>query len=143
MVDVIGYIHSFPVEKDGVVEYDRRLFLRGTERYLAGSRYKHMVKEIPLSYDNLVNAFYDAIDKEVASTGGTATTEENPYTIRNFDDLMIEAKEIWIKISNSDKTNEALNILETVFGKPTKFSEINPEEKDLLEKALILIKDLM
>ena len=41
-----------------------KLFMRGTQRYMAGSRFKYTPDYIDFSYDNLVNAIAEAIDKQ-------------------------------------------------------------------------------
>lgn len=77
--DIIGM--SCPVKTpDGDVE--TRLFLRGTPRYVAGSRFKYIVDSIPFTYDNLMKAINDAIDKEASETGNkyVTATRANLYT---------------------------------------------------------------
>ena len=69
--DIIGMCRPVK-EADGSVE--TRLFLRETPRYVAGSRFKYIVDSIPFTYDNLVNAIADAIDKEAAETGNKYVT---------------------------------------------------------------------
>ena len=67
----------------------------------------------------------------------------NPYAEITFDELMEEAKSIWIKVNQINKQDEAMHILEEEFGKPTRFSEILPEQKDKLNRALAEIKTLI
>lgn len=77
--DIIGMCRPVK-EEDGSVQ--TRLFLRETPRYVAGSRFKYIVDSIPFTYDNLVNAIADAIDKEAAETGNkyVTATRANLYT---------------------------------------------------------------
>ena len=56
---------------------------------------------------------------------------------------MEEARAIWIKVNQIEKQNEAMHILEEEFGKPTRFSEILPDQKDKLNRALTEIKTLI
>ena len=143
MVAIIAYIREIPVEIGDKIENKRYMFLRGDQRFLAKSRFKYIQPRIELSYQSLVNAIFDAIDEEVKHTGGTASNEENPYSKRSFDDIMDEAKQIWGKVVTEDKVQDALKILEDEFGKPTRFSEILPEQIDLLNNSLIKIKELI
>lgn len=143
MVDIIGYIREIPVQTGEQIERKRFLFFRSDERFLTKSRFKYITSRISLDYEEFVNAIYDAIDKEIEMSGGTATNEKNPYLQRSFDDMMDEAKQIWGKIVTGDKVQVALEILENEFGKPTKFSEILPEQIDLLNNSLIKIKELI
>ena len=143
MVDIIAYIREIPVEIGDKVENKRYMFLRGDQRFLAKSRFKYIKPRIELSYQGLVDAIFEAIDEEVAHTGGTASNEENPYTKQNFEEIMEDAKQLWGQVVQNDKTEQALAILEEEFGKPTRFSEILPEQTKELNTALIKIRDLI
>ena len=143
MVDIIAYLRQIPVQNGEEVEQKRYLFLRGDERFHAGSRFKYIEPRIELSYENLVKAIYDAIDKEIENKGGTTTLEENPYLVQDFESLMNEARMIWGKIVNNGETEAALKILEEEFGQAIRFSEILPEQIEQLNNSLIRIKDLI
>ena len=143
MVDIIAYIREIPVEIGDKVENKRYMFLRGDQRFLAKSRFKYIKPRIELSYQGLVDAIFEAIDEEVAHTGGTASNEENPYTKQNFEEIMEDAKQLWGQVVQNDKTEQALAILKEEFGKPTRFSEILPEQTKELNAALIKIRDLI
>lgn len=143
MVDIIAYIREIPVEIGDKVENKRYMFLRGDQRFLAKSRFKYIKPRIELSYQGLVDAIFEAIDEEVAHTGGTASNEENPYTKQNFEEIMEDAKQLWGQVVQNNKTEQALAILEEEFGKPTRFSEILPEQTKELNAALIKIRDLV
>lgn len=69
--DIIGMCRPVK-EADGSVQ--TRLFLRETPRYVAGSRFKYIVDSIPFTYDNLVKAIADAIEKEAQETGNKYIT---------------------------------------------------------------------
>ena len=97
MVDIIAYIREIPVEIGDKIENKRYMFLRGDQRFLAKSRFKYIKPRIELSYQGLVDAIFEAIDEEVAHTGGTASNEENPYTKQNFEEIMEDAKQLWGK----------------------------------------------
>ena len=59
IVDIIGYIGNEWVNG----EQHRWLYTRETPTLFAGSRFKHLAPKIPFSYQNLVNAIGEAIDK--------------------------------------------------------------------------------
>ena len=142
MVDIIANIREITVGEGEKSERKRFMFLRDEigDRFLAKSRFRYIQPRIELSYDNLVNAIYEAIDKECAQSSTVATEEENPYTTLNFEELMQEAKILWSKIVERNLVKEASNILEKIFNKPTKFSEILPEDIDKLNQALLEIR---
>lgn len=146
MVDIIGYIREISIVNGEDVERKRFMFLRDEvgDRFLAKSRYQYITPRIPLSYEALVNAIYDAIDAEVDHSGGSASEAENPYTqTANFDELMDEAKMIWGQAVQKDLQAKAAEILEKEFGKPMKFSEILPEQVDKLAKVLFEIRAIL
>lgn len=146
MVDIIGYIREVAVpENDGKVSRKRFMFMRDTvgERFLAKSRYKYIVPKVELGYDQLVNAIYDAIDKEVQNSGGQASESKNPYVERSFEDLMNEAKDLWIVVNQKGLVDKVNTILEEEFGKPTKFSEISPEQANSLSKVIFEIRSII
>ena len=143
MVDIITYLRQIDIVEGEETVKRRYLFFREDNRFYAGSRFKYIVPKVELSYDNLVKAIYDAIDKEIAMKGGTATEEQNPYLRRDFEDLMTEAKQVWNKVIIKEKTKEAAKVLEEEFGKPTKFSEITADQVDKLEKVLFKVKELV
>jgi len=68
LVDFIGLAKTVHDKSTG--EYVSRLCLRETPRFIAGSRYKYIPREIDLSYDSLVSAIHAAIDKEAAERNG-------------------------------------------------------------------------
>lgn len=140
MVDIIGYIREIK-EENG--ERNRYIFFRGDDRFFAKSRFKYIEPKVKFSYENIVDAISKAIDAEIAHSGGEATQEANPYTVLDFDSLMEEAKNIWGRCVEKEKNVEALAILEKIFGKPTKFSEILPEQVEKLNIALMEIKEIL
>lgn len=143
MVDIITYLKQ---EEETVGEntvQKRYLYFRGDNRFHAGARFHYIVPKVELSYENLVSAIFDAIDKEIADKGGQATEKSNPYLERNFDDLMEEARGLWAKAVANDKHKDVSKMLEEEFGKPTKFSEITPDQIDLLSSVLFKIKEII
>ena len=145
MVDIIAYIREISLEEGDKTIRKRFMFFRDEvgDRFLVKSRYQYMKPYVELSYNALVNAIYDAIDLECSHSGGEATDEHNPYTQLNFDELMEEAKMLWGTVVQNNKTAEASEILKNVFGKPTKFSEILPEDVEKLSQVLIDVRAIL
>ena len=91
MADIIGY-SRIVTDKDG--NNLTKLFMRGTPRYEAGSRFKYTPDYIDFSYDNLVTAISNAIDRQAQEDGKEFFTDKknNLYkdttTDLNFDELM-------------------------------------------------------
>lgn len=143
MVDTIGYIRDFSIEgADGVPTHKRMLFFRGDDRFLAKSRFKYIVPQIELSYDAYLKAIYDAIDKQAEVHGHEASRDDITQE-QTFEELMEDAKLIWTKVVNAQLTQAAAEILEKEFGKPIKFSEILPEQKEQLKNVIQEMRDLV
>ena len=82
MADIIGYSRIVDTEDNGS---KTMLFIRGTNRYMAGSRFKYTPDYIEFSYENLTNAIADAIDAQAKETG-----EQYPF---EFGDNFMSIKE--------------------------------------------------
>lgn len=145
MVDLIGYIREVEDPEAEDHHLERYIFFRGNKNFFAKSRFKYIVPYVKFSYENIVNAIFDAIDKEIADSGGAEapTDELNPYIVLSFDDLMEEARSMWPTVIQNEKTEKALEILEDIFKKPTKFSEILPEQIEELKVAISRIKEIL
>ena len=69
--DIIGYSRQIQTEEG----LQTKLFMRGTPRFVAGSRFRFTPEVIDFNYDSLVNAIADAIDKEAATSGSALITD--------------------------------------------------------------------
>lgn len=91
LCDIIGYSRTVQMEDRTTAT---KLFMRGTPRYEAGSRFKYTPDYIDFNYQSLVNAIGDAIDKQAAEDGTEYFTNErkNLYTDTvaelDFDELI-------------------------------------------------------
>ena len=73
MSDIIGYARPFQ-EEDGTTK--TLLFMRGTPRFIAGSRFAYTPDYIEFTYENLVEAIHDAVDKLAEQYGSNVITDE-------------------------------------------------------------------
>ena len=148
MSDIIGYAH--PVEQeDGICTY---LEMRGTNRYVAGSRFKYTPQRIAFTYDNLVNAIGDAIDMQAKENNGTLVTDErtNAYDVKpekDFTKLMSQFDDMVKKIQdNTTKTKfktdwapKITEIINTYLGIGKKVADCTPAQIEQLE---LIVSDL-
>lgn len=151
MADIIGY--SRVVSTD---EGDKTmLFMRGTNRYMAGSRFKYTPDYIEFSYQNLTNAIADAIDAQSKEEGGEYFTEErsNLYLPKenelDFDQLMLEFQDIinrLIKKAGDDfesvYTPRITQITEKYLGRGNKVSQCSRDQVEVLSLIVDELKDL-
>ena len=73
MADIIGYSRAVQDEEG---KNSTKLFIRGTARFMAGSRFKYTPDYIDFSYKNLVDAIAEAIDKQSHEDGAEYFTEQ-------------------------------------------------------------------
>lgn len=150
MVDIIGYIRA--VKNYDTGETKTFIFLRGDDRFVAGSRFKYIEPKVEFSYESLANAIYDAVDKQVAADGtGAATEAYNPFyqnmKEKTFEEVRAEAKELWdelvTKTGSEENANKISFIIEKIFGKKMKLSEITEAQKDLYELVVAEMQTLV
>ena len=148
MSDIIGFAHAFQYE-DGTT--GTTLYMRGTPRFVAGSRFKHTPNSIEFTYDNLVNAIGEAIDKQAEETNGAyitnaRTTAHNVQVEPNFDDLMATFKDLVGKIQSAAgeniKTDWAPRITEITDRYLGKGKKVNDMTRDQVEMLDLIVSDL-
>lgn len=149
LVDIIGYID---VQWDDNGQAKRYLYTRKTPRIMAGNRFKYLPPKIPFGYDELVKAIGEAIDKQAIENNSSILEHhvENTTIERNFDDIREEARQLWKQLveENPDKDKAKINaekigeIIQEIFGRPVKLSEITKEQKDLFELVVVAMKEL-
>ena len=151
IVDIIGYL-SVQMNPDGTSE--RFLYTRSTPTIFAGSRYQYLAPKIKFGYQELVDAIGDAIDMAVEKDGAEVTdhTEMAQIKDRPFQEVMAEAKEVWIKYLDTGGEQEEKDqhlaimkdIIKRVFGSEDfKLSQAVPSQSSLVEYFIDEVKQLM
>lgn len=116
LCDIIGYSRQIETP-NGLETY---LFMRGTPRFEAGSRFKYTSDRILFNYKALVEDIGKAIDKQAAEDGGQYVTSEreNLYNkeaeILDFDELIKEFEGLTGWMVKTDAAYFAPRITETV-----------------------------
>ena len=144
MSDIIAYAH--PVVREGQTK--RVLTLRSMDNSIrCGCRFKYMAPEIDFSYDNLVKALNDAIDKEAAETGGKFVTEERIAAVEtptyDYDALMNEFATIAGELMNKEPTYyqpRITQIVEKYLGKGKKVADTSRDQAEFLYLIVTEIK---
>lgn len=137
LVDIIAYLRLS--EEDG----KRYIYTRGNEKFEAGSRFPYLVPKVEMTYDNLVDELYKAIEQQAHedNTDLSEGVKGNSFFAkgREFNEVINEAKEVFTKLLNTDKERYAVltnEILLKTFGKPMKLSEATPDQQELVEIVL-------
>lgn len=151
IVDIIGYL-QVQMNSDGTTE--RYLYTRSTPTVFAGSRYQYLAPKIKFGYNELVEAIGNAIDEAVKKDGAEVTdhTEIAQVKSRPFQEVMDDAKQIWVSYLSTAKDDEEKDqhanimrdIIKRVFGSEDfKLSQAVPSQTDLVELFIDEMKDLM
>lgn len=137
LVDIIAYLRLS--EEDG----NRYIYTRGNEKFEAGSRFQYLSPKVEMTYNNLVEELYKAIEQQAREDNTDLSENANGNSFfkkgREFNEVINEAKEVFTKLLSEDKEKNAAltnEILLKVFGKPTKLSETTPEQQELVEIVL-------
>ena len=154
MADIIGYSRVVELADGTTVP---KLFMRGTPRYVAGSRFKYTPEVIDFNYNSLVNAICEAIDKQAEEDGAQYFTEtrNNLYTATtkelDFDELMGQFNDILTKVMTTAEEEtfttywqpRITQIIETYLGKGSKVSQCTRDQVEALDLIVSELKDLV
>ncbi|NBW15350.1 MAG: ATP-binding protein [Caulobacteraceae bacterium] len=146
MCDIIAY--SRTVETDDGNK--TMLFLRGTPRFEAGSRFKHTPEYIEFNYKNLVGAISTALDKQSEEDGQFFVEGKNNINSQNlstldYDSLMLEFQSITGDLMAKDSQKYSPRITEVVerhLGKGKKASQATRDQIELLDIIVYELKEL-
>lgn len=147
MCDIIGYSRTVEAE-EGIKTY---LYMRGTPRFEAGSRFKYTPDKIEFSYNNLVKAISDAINTQASEDGDQFITDsrENLYIeteqFKDFDVLISEFKLLTTTLIEKNATFFAPRITEVIdrhLGKGKKVSDCTRDQVMLIDIIVSELKDL-
>ena len=138
--------------------------MRGTPRYVAGSRFKYTPDYIDFSYEELCKAIGDAIDKQAEEDGSEYFTDSknNLYVdtskSRDFDELMKEFSNIIANIPGSSDATGATEegtkfreywqpriaqTIEKYLGKGHKIKDATRDQVEAIDLIVAELKDLV
>ena len=144
MADIYGYSHQKNIGEMSV------LTLRDSSGTIeCGSRFHCLPDEIPMSYNNLVTAIHDAIDKEAEKTNGQFVTNERIEVVTeteyNYDALMEEFKNLVSTLMARSQTFGAkiTGVVEKYLGKGKKVGETTPEQAEFIYLIISELKEML
>lgn len=142
MADIYGYAHQLRADEMSV------LTLRDPSGSIeCGCRFKYIPHEITLSYDNLVNAITNAIDKEAAEHDGKYVTDERAKVVEaptyNYAALMDEFQTIVGQLMSTNPANgsKITAIVEKYLGKGKKVSDTTETQVEFVHLIVEDIKE--
>ena len=145
MADIYSYAHQ---EKNEQGESIVRLTLRSIDGTAdTGCRFKYIAPEIDFTYQALVNALNDAIDKEAKMTNNQFVTNERfdnkEETVElDFDVLINEFNQLINSISEDQMSYYAPRITEIVNKYLGKGKKVNNATRDQVEQISLIVFDL-
>ena len=144
--DIIGYSRGVDTP-DGVVT---KLYLRGTPRFIAGSRFRYTPASIDFTYDALVKAIGDAIDEEAREHNNTLVTEERvnlhvEEKTYDFEGLKAQFQTIVSTLMEANQSNGAkiVEVVERYLGKNKKVTDCSPAQAEQLNSIVEELSTLM
>ena len=161
MCDIIGYSRAV---QDAEGKTSTKLFMRGTPRYVAGSRFKYTPDYIDFTYNDLVKAISNAIDKQMEEDGAELFTDkrENVHIdtslTLDFDALVKEFSEIIANIPGSSdidgSTEDGVKfreywqpritqIIERFLGKGRRMKDVTRDQVEAVDLIVTELKDLV
>lgn len=142
MADIIGYSATITNE-DG--DDETRLIMRGNQRVIAGSRWKHTPNSIVFSYDNLVEAIHDAVEAAAEEDGVTPIEEQaNLYESAefDFDTVLAEIIELGKGFHAAGRLEEFTEVMEDTFGEGMKTGDLEKEHTEAIAAAIAELTEI-
>lgn len=147
MVDIIAYSRTVEDEEGNNTV---NLYMRGTTRFEAGSRWKHTPSVIPFEYKALTNAIAEAIEKQAEEDGIQATNEHiNLYQEQeepSFEELMEKVTDVineLIELDDENNPSKISKVIEKHLGKGRKLADADEEQTQMVVVILDDLKDLL
>lgn len=145
MADIYGYAHQSKTNEMSV------LTLRSSDDSVScGGRFKYLPNEITLSYDNLVTALSEAIEKEAAEHGGKYVTDEKlkvttPDKEYDYDAMMAKVNDLIGQLMTINQSNavKITSIIEKYLGRGRKVADCTPTQCEQLELIILDLQDLL
>ena len=155
LCDIIGYSRAVKNEETG--ELVTKLFMRGTPRYMAGSRFKYTPDYIDFTYDNLVQAIADAIEKQAQETKSEYFTDNKNNVYKTIDTKELDYDELRAEFDEVVKkqvqkygleefeqkyANKITDIVEKYLGTGKKVNDCSRSQVEALDLVVTAVKEL-
>lgn len=142
MSDIVGYID--------VNGNERKLVLRSPDGSIeCKCRFKHISPVIDFSYQSLVNALNDAIDKEATETGNKFVTNERAAVATvveyDYEALMTEFSTVAGDLMNRNQTKYGpliTQVIDRILGRGKKISDTTPDQAEFVYLILQEVKEI-
>ena len=141
MSDIVGYID--------VNGNERKLVLRSPDGSIeCKCRFKHITPVIDFSYQSLVNALNEAIDKEAAETDNKFVTNERATAAAvveyDYEALMTEFSAVAGDLMNKNQGKYGpmiTQVIDRILGRGKKISDTTPDQAEFVYLILQEVKE--
>lgn len=143
--DIIGYVRGNGSDPETGKPIHSSLMLTDTNEYFARTRNEYFQPVIEdYTAENLVQAYYDALDRQEEAEGTTTVTKEvgdKMYEKERipFDELMSKVGEAIQKMCAAKRDEEVVDIVEKTLGKGGKVSQCTAKQYEAVE---VILNDL-
>lgn len=144
--DIIGYVKGNGSDPETGRPIHSSLMLADTNEYFARTRNEYFQPMIEdYTADNLIKAYYDALDRQEKAEGTTTITKEeqdNVYEKKKipFDELMDQVIEKVNQMVDAGRNEEIVDIVEKTLGKGGKVSQCTARQYEAVE---VILADLI
>ena len=154
MCDILGYSRAVETDEGTTMT---KLYMRGTPRFEAGSRFKYTPDDIVFTYDNLVNAIAEAVKQHEAELGKELFTNKREEAYKDttseldYDALMGEFQNLMATLEEKYPAEKMESfyvpriqaLAEKYLGKGNKISNCSYNQVQQLALIIDDIKDLI
>ena len=147
--DIVGYVIDNGVNPETGRPIHSSLGLAGTKEYFARTRNEYFDPMIEdFTADNLIKAYYDAIDRQEKAEGVTPITKKEQDQIfakkkRKFDDVMSECQKVGEQVIEKLGMDALTEVVEEVLGVGAKVSNCTSKQQEALEVVIDKLRDLL
>ena len=146
---IIGYVKGNGVNQESGKPIHSSLMLAGTDEYFARTRNEYFDPVIgDYTAENLIKAYYDALDKQEKAEGVTPITSEEKDKMYeseevNFDELMEEIQTFGEQLAKNKGIEALTDIVENVLGVGAKASQMTSKQVQAAQVILLDIKSAL
>lgn len=140
--DIIGYVKGNGSDPETGRPIHSSLMLADTNEYFARTRNEYFQPMIEdYTAENLIKAYYDALDRQEEAEGTATITKEEQDNIYQkkkipFEELMEQVAEKIDSLVAAKKNEEIVDIVEKTLGKGGKVSQCTPRQYEAVEVIL-------
>lgn len=140
--DVIGYVKGNGSDPESGKPIHSSLMLTDTQEYFARTRNEYFQPSIEdFTAENLVQAYYDALDRQEAAEGTKTITKEQQDTVYEkkkipFEELMVQVTDKVNQMVDQKRSEEIVDIVEKTLGKGGKVSQCTARQYEAVEVIL-------